>query len=68
MNPIKIYELEIIKMTLTDLYYILDSGSNLISNYIADKFQKGEDRNLFLEDYKVIGKDILFFVRWKECW
>jgi len=68
MNPIKIYELEIIKMTLTDLYYILDSGSNSISNYIADKFQKGEDRNLFLEDYKVIGKDILFFVRWKECW
>ena len=63
-----IYELEIIKMTLTDLYYILDSGSNSISNYIADKFQKGEDRNLFLEDYKVIGKDILFFVRWKECW
>jgi len=68
MNPIMIYELEIIKMTLTDLYYILDSGSNSISNYIADKFQKGEDRNLFLEDYKVIGKDILFFVRWKECW
>jgi len=68
MNPIKIFELEIIKMTLTDLYYMLDKGNNSISNYIADKFQKGEDRNLYLEDYKIIGKDILFFIRWKECW